>query len=39
MTERMTPDKALAAVEHRFIEFSEDFATWVVFRGPPGGES
>ncbi len=27
-----------AGVEHRFIEFSEDFGTWVVFWGPPGGE-
>ncbi len=23
---------------HRFEQFSEDFATWVVFYGPPGGE-
>ena len=23
---------------HRFIEFSDDFATWVVFYGPDGGE-
>lgn len=28
-----------AGVEHRFVEFSEDFATWVVFWGPTGGES
>ena len=28
-----------AGVEHRFLEFSEDFATWVVFWGPEGGES
>lgn len=27
-----------AHVEHRFVEFSDDFATWVVFWGPPGGE-
>ncbi len=27
-----------AGVPHRFIEFSEDFTTWVVFWGPPGGE-
>ena len=27
-----------AHVEHRFEGFSEDFATWVVFYGPPGGE-
>ena len=23
---------------HRFVEFSADFATWVVFWGPEGGE-
>ena len=23
---------------HRFDTFSEDFVTWVVFYGPPGGE-
>ncbi len=27
-----------AGAEHRFTEFSEDFATWVVFWGPKGGE-
>ena len=27
-----------AHVEHRFEGFSDDFATWVVFYGPPGGE-
>jgi mannose-6-phosphate isomerase-like protein (cupin superfamily) len=27
-----------ARVEHRFESFSDDFATWVVFYGPPGGE-
>ena len=27
-----------AGVEHRFEEFSDDFATWVVFYGPEGGE-
>jgi mannose-6-phosphate isomerase-like protein (cupin superfamily) len=27
-----------AQVEHRFENFSEDFVTWVVFYGPPGGE-
>lgn len=27
-----------AGVEHRFEEFSDDFATWVIFYGPPGGE-
>lgn len=28
-----------AGVEHRFINFSEDFATWVFFYGPEGGEN
>ncbi|MDJ0710326.1 MAG: cupin domain-containing protein [Woeseiaceae bacterium] len=28
-----------AGVPHRFVEFSKDFATWVIFWGPPGGES
>ena len=23
---------------HRFVDFSDDFATWVVFWGPAGGE-
>jgi mannose-6-phosphate isomerase-like protein (cupin superfamily) len=23
---------------HRFLDFSDDFATWVVFYGPEGGE-
>ena len=27
-----------AGVEHRFEVFSDDFVTWVVFYGPPGGE-
>ena len=27
-----------AGVEHRFENFTTDFATWVVFYGPPGGE-
>jgi mannose-6-phosphate isomerase-like protein (cupin superfamily) len=27
-----------AGTEHRFEEFSEDLAVWVVFYGPPGGE-
>jgi hypothetical protein len=26
-------------VKHRFIDFSDDFATWVFFYGPKGGES
>jgi mannose-6-phosphate isomerase-like protein (cupin superfamily) len=27
-----------AGEEHRFLEFSSDFATWVFFYGPEGGE-
>ena len=27
-----------AGVVHRFEDFSEDFATWVFFYGPEGGE-
>ena len=27
-----------AGVKHRFVEFSDDFTTWVVFYGPDGGE-
>ena len=27
-----------AAHVHRFVDFSDDFATWVVFWGPEGGE-
>jgi hypothetical protein len=30
---------APAGLVHRFEEFSDDFATWVVFWGPKGGES
>ena len=26
-------------VEHRFINFTDDFATWVIFYGPKGGET
>jgi mannose-6-phosphate isomerase-like protein (cupin superfamily) len=29
----------LAGVEHRFIDFSDDFSTWVIFYGPQGGEA
>lgn len=35
------PGEALfvaAGVEHRFEDFSDDFAAWVVFYGPEGGE-
>ena len=28
-----------AGVIHRFEDFSDDFATWVFFYGPEGGES
>lgn len=28
-----------AGAEHRFAEFSDDFAAWVVFYGPQGGEA
>lgn len=27
-----------AGADHRFVEFSDDFACWVVFWGPEGGE-
>ncbi len=27
-----------AGMEHRFVNFSNDFATWVIFYGPQGGE-
>lgn len=27
-----------AGVVHRFVHFTEDFATWVFFYGPAGGE-
>lgn len=36
------PGEALfvpAGVVHRFENFSDDFAAWVVFYGPKGGES
>jgi mannose-6-phosphate isomerase-like protein (cupin superfamily) len=29
---------AAAGVEHRFENFTDDFAVWVVFYGPEGGE-
>ncbi|MFN0175910.1 MAG: cupin domain-containing protein [Saprospiraceae bacterium] len=28
-----------AGVEHRFLEFTEDFKTWVIFYGAAGGEA
>ena len=27
-----------AGDEHKFVDFSEDFSTWVLFYGPEGGE-
>ena len=27
-----------AGVEHRFVDFTDNFAAWVVFYGPQGGE-
>ena len=27
-----------AGKDHRFINFSDDFSTWVIFYGPVGGE-
>lgn len=27
-----------AGVDHRFFNFTDDFATWVIFYGPQGGE-
>jgi mannose-6-phosphate isomerase-like protein (cupin superfamily) len=27
-----------AGAEHRFLDFSPDFSTWVLFYGPKGGE-
>lgn len=28
-----------AGVEHRFEDFTDDFAAWVIFYGPEGGEA
>jgi len=28
-----------AGMAHRFIDFDEGFAAWVIFYGPPGGEA
>lgn len=27
-----------AGMEHRFVDFTDDFATWAFFYGPKGGE-
>jgi len=26
-------------MEHRFVDFTDDFTAWVVFYGPSGGEN
>jgi quercetin dioxygenase-like cupin family protein len=39
--ERFAPGDVLfvpAGTIHRFEEFTDDFRTWVIFYGPPGGE-
>jgi mannose-6-phosphate isomerase-like protein (cupin superfamily) len=28
-----------AGMEHRFLDFTDDFVTWVLFYGPEGGEA
>ncbi len=28
-----------AGVEHRFVDFTDDLAVWVIFYGPEGGEA
>jgi mannose-6-phosphate isomerase-like protein (cupin superfamily) len=38
---RFGPGDALfvpAGMKHRFENFSDDFATWIMFYGPEGGE-
>ena len=30
---------APAGVEHRFVNFTDNFYTWVIFYGPEGGEA
>jgi len=30
---------APAGIEHRFVDFSDDFGVWVFFYGPEGGET
>jgi len=30
---------AEAGIDHRFVDFTDDFATWVFFYGPDGGEA
>jgi mannose-6-phosphate isomerase-like protein (cupin superfamily) len=39
--DRFAPGDVLfvpAGTVHRFEEFTDDFQTWVIFYGPPGGE-
>lgn len=39
--QRVRPNDVIfveANTEHRFVDFTEDFATWVMLWGPPGGE-
>ena len=28
-----------SGIEHRFVDFTDDFCTWVMFYGPEGGET
>ena len=28
-----------AGVDHRFVDFTQDFGAWVIFYGPAGGEA
>ena len=40
--ERVAAGDALfvrAGIEHRFVDMSDDFVTWVIFWGPEGGEA
>ncbi|MBB4305475.1 mannose-6-phosphate isomerase-like protein (cupin superfamily) [Rhodobium orientis] len=30
---------APAGADHRFLDFTDDFAVWVIFYGPTGGEA
>jgi mannose-6-phosphate isomerase-like protein (cupin superfamily) len=41
VSQRFEPGEMLfvaAGVPHRFEDFGDDFATWVIFYGPRGGE-
>ena len=38
---RLTPDEMaqhIPDMEHRFLDFGENLAIWVIFYGPEGGE-